>query len=295
VADAVDEDRLDADLASLVSAHDGDTALDCSPLPHPTDVMCNLTDTAARDFLEGSFAAMGLEVARVETDDGAFHVVDLFVDIPGASDSLVLLGAHYDAGFAAANDNSTGVAVLLEAARVLRGVPLEHTVRIVAFDLEELGLVGSSAYVDAVSLTDHVAMVNVDGCGVTSPTQPSTPGLPLPETGNFLVALANEPSIELSATAGALASQLDLVDVQIIDVPGDGTAPLVGALGAGGSDHAPFWVAGIPAVSLSDNQPARDPDYHTAGDDLDGIDPTFFHGSAKVAIATAAYLAGAHP
>ena len=51
----------------------------------------------------------------------------------------ILIGAHYDAvpGSPAADDNATGVAVLLELARAFAAQPLKYPVRLVAFDMEE--------------------------------------------------------------------------------------------------------------------------------------------------------------
>jgi hypothetical protein len=60
----------------------------------------------------------------------------------------ILIGAHYDAvpGTPGADDNATGVAALLELARTFADQPLKHPVQLVAFDMEEYGLLGSAAY-----------------------------------------------------------------------------------------------------------------------------------------------------
>lgn len=60
----------------------------------------------------------------------------------------LLIGAHYDSvpGSPGADDNATGVAVLLELARAFAGQPGKSPLRLVAFDLEELGFVGSRHY-----------------------------------------------------------------------------------------------------------------------------------------------------
>jgi hypothetical protein len=82
----------------------------------------------------------------------AFNVV---AEIPGTTrrDEIVLLGAHLDSwnSGTGATDNATGVAVLLEAARILKalGIPLERTVRFGFWAAEEHGLLGSKAYLDA--------------------------------------------------------------------------------------------------------------------------------------------------
>lgn len=88
----------------------------------------------------------------------------------GTSNEVIVLGAHYDSVSAGpgANDNASGVAVLLETARVLAPKSLKHTLVFVAFDAEELGLVGSRHYVTSLSDTERqriVAMINFDMLG----------------------------------------------------------------------------------------------------------------------------------
>ena len=74
-------------------------------------------------------------------------------DIPGSdlADELVMLGAHFDTWHASPNasDNTSGVAVMLEAARLLKAVGVEprRTIRVALWSGEEQGLFGSRAYV----------------------------------------------------------------------------------------------------------------------------------------------------
>ncbi len=92
----------------------------------------------------------------------------------GESDRVVLVGAHLDhlgerdgKLFPGADDNASGVAVLLELCRELSAVPLKKTLVCVAFGGEEAGLVGARAFVNdetvAVSRIDR--MVNLDMLG----------------------------------------------------------------------------------------------------------------------------------
>ena len=78
---------------------------------------------------------------------------NLFAEIPGTDrkDELVMLGAHFDSWHAGtgATDNAAGVAVMMEAMRILRAVnlPLRRTVRLALWGGEEQGLLGSTAFV----------------------------------------------------------------------------------------------------------------------------------------------------
>ncbi|MEZ5403485.1 MAG: M20/M25/M40 family metallo-hydrolase [Bryobacteraceae bacterium] len=86
---------------------------------------------------------------HTETPD-SFNVVG---EIPGGSkkDEVVMVGAHFDSwhGGTGATDNAAGSAVMMEVVRVLKslGRPLDRTVRIALWGGEEVGLLGSKAYV----------------------------------------------------------------------------------------------------------------------------------------------------
>lgn len=84
-----------------------------------------------------------------ETTDG-FNVIG---NLPGnrKKDEIVMLGGHLDSwhGATGATDNAAGVAIAMEALRILKttGVKLDRTVRIGLWDAEEEGLLGSAGYV----------------------------------------------------------------------------------------------------------------------------------------------------
>lgn len=79
---------------------------------------------------------------------------------------ILIIGAHYDgvSDFPAANDNASGIAVMLEMARILHTLESDTEIRFVAFDAEEAGLLGSDYY--ANSITDEagniIGMLNFD-------------------------------------------------------------------------------------------------------------------------------------
>jgi carboxypeptidase Q len=85
-----------------------------------------------------------------DDDLNAFTIVG---EIPGTdkADEIVMIGAHFDSWHAGtgATDNAAGVAVMMEAMRILKAValPMRRTVRIALWTGEEQGLLGSKAYV----------------------------------------------------------------------------------------------------------------------------------------------------
>jgi hypothetical protein len=145
-------------------------------------------------------------------------------------EQVVVLGAHYDSmvgdeASPGANDDGSGVAVLLEVARLLRAVRLGHEVRFVFFGAEEVGYQGARAYVRGFlppSLGGRgetvVAMVEVDMVGVGERLWLNYAG---PANG---------------AGAGVREAAA-LIGVSLAEQEGNGH-----------SDHEAFARAGIPAV-----------------------------------------------
>lgn len=289
----VDGARVLSFVAALVDAHRADAPIDCSAADE-TEFLCHVTHVGARERLATELEALGYEVEREHAVDGTFAVENVIATLPGLSTEVVLVGAHYDAGYAAADDDSTGVAVLVEVARLCRQRSFERTLRFVGFDLEELGMVGSTAYARAHA-GEIVAVFNLDSVGYTAASQPALPGIALPSTGDFLTALANEPSAELAAETRAIARAFALGRVEAIIAAGDGTAPLLGLYGVGSGDHAPFWALGVPAVMLTDTGPIRHESYHSSGDDVAHLDSSFLTANARVAAAAVAYTARVSP
>src|SRR5262245_45234851 len=97
---------------------------------------------AAADSIVRSLSALGLAAGR-ESFEFRGHSYDNVVALrPGTAPDRprVLIGAHYDSvrGTPGADDNASGVAGMLEAARLLRDIPLGATVEFVGFNLEEM-------------------------------------------------------------------------------------------------------------------------------------------------------------
>lgn len=112
-------------------------------------------------------------ITQHEYDIFDIKAENLIVTLPGVnnSDEIILLSAHLDA-FAlnspiapGANDNGTGSATLLEAARIFRQFKFDRTIQLVWFTGEEDGLTGSGAFVRDYSSTNFKAVINMDMFG----------------------------------------------------------------------------------------------------------------------------------
>ena len=246
-------------------------------LQHPTAL-----DSAAR-YLEETLAGDGYRVASqpiASIPAGSRPPPhNLEIELPGAASDIVIVGAHYDSVFGApgANDNGSGVAAVLELARLMRDWRPRHTWRFVLFVNEEppyfkTAQMGSYAYVQR-SLTRResiVAMFSLETIGYYADTRgsqhyPFPLGLFYPDRGNFLAFVANLGSRALlHKTIGAFRTQAVF--------PSEGVAAPAWIPGVDWSDQWAFWRAGIPAVMITDTAPYRYPHYHTARDTPDNVD-----------------------
>jgi hypothetical protein len=199
---------------------------------------------------------------------------------PGAS-GVVLLCAHYDsisekpaAVAPGADDNATGVAVLLEAAEVLRGVSLGRGLLFAAFGGEEQALYGSTKCA-GIAAAEHwriELVLNMDMIGYQDPARPRHIVVEY-DQGNART--DNDAAArrfgQLMARAAAEYTALTTEHTDIWD-----------------SDYMPFEALGYPCIGVY--EAARNPAYHRSTDTVGVLDMTFLAEVAKMVIATA-YLA----
>ncbi len=178
---------------------------------------------------------------------------------PAVRDEFVVVGAHYDhlghgqarssalgepgQVFNGADDNASGTVALLEIARRLVASPPRRSVVVIAFSGEELGLLGSAAYVrnPAVPLDRTVAMINLDMVGRLR--------------NDRLLVFGSETAMEFPALLDSLnqSARFDL------HYSGDGF---------GRSDQQSFYLARKPVLHLFTD---LHEDYHRPGDDWEKI------------------------
>ncbi len=292
--------NLMTDVDALVAAHDSDTPLDCalfdtSVIDTDRRPVCHVTREKARQLVRERFEALGYTVSTHETEDERFPTINLIAELPGAEhpDEVVVVGAHYDAYYSGADDNSSGVSAMLEMARLAAGKRFARTVRFVGFDLEEIGLVGSTRYVQARPGEEIVASIIFDCIGYRDATpgaQQGLPGLPMPDTGDFLAGVANAQSRPRLEELYAISSRLGYGGFLLgVVAPKDGSGPASGNLMR--SDHAPFWMAGQSALFLTDTANFRNPNYHKASDVPSTLDFDFLSDVTRLSAAGLSFWA----
>jgi len=235
-----------------------------------------------------------LDDFRVEYElfDGLRNVVaTLGKKVGSSSEKIILICAHYDSKASTekdwdwatsqapgADDNATGVAVMLEAARILRWNDYAHTIRFVALDGEEVDLLGSKYHASqANSRTENiVAVINVDMVGYNWQFDIVD-----------VVSDVNSAWIANYMDIASFGYQIKLDVRHITD----------GSIHYG--DQKPFWDEGYNAVMIVENvTPWRDsarykanPFFHTYRDTFDKVNINLVYKVTKLVIATANDLA----
>lgn len=300
LATEVDQDRLMGMVSELTTAHGDEAPMDCTPWKEAPVIVnkeiCFLTREKSGTVLQQHFESMGMQVRRQEDQVGFVKLSNIIAELPGTThpEEIVLVAAHYDAFYSGADDNTSGVAALMEMARVMSSRSFERTVRFIGFDGEELRMLGSDSYTKQLPDQERiVATVVLDAIGYydTRPgSQTSVPGLPSPKEGDFLAVIHNEPSTALAADVYALNQRLKLAKVVTLGAAGDGFAPALEPLLR--SDHNSFWLRGRQALFFTDTATFRNPNYHQPTDTVDTLNFELYRKTVQLTAATIAYWAG---
>ena len=190
----------------------------------------------------------------------------------------ILIGAHYDAvpGSPGADDNATGVAVLLEMARLFTATPARYPIRLVAFDREETSYdrAGSTHYAHSLQQAPLRLMLSLEMlgyCDQTPGSQRYPPGLRsfYPDRGNFIGLIGNLKTIpDLLRLSRQMRHHIPcewlLAGRRGLIVPDTRR-----------SDHAVFWDKGYRALMVTDTSFLRNPHYHKSSDRLETLDLDF--------------------
>ncbi len=236
---------------------------------------------AAARYLEIELGALGYTPSAQRFKVGEAEVRNIEVELPGGAlaAEIIAIGAHYDSVFGSpgANDNASGVGVLLELARLLRGASIERSLRFVLFVNEEppyfkSEAMGSLRYVRRARERGEkiAAMISLETLGYYSDAAgsqryPFPLGLFYPSQGDFVAFVSDLGSRALLHSAIAAFRRH-------ATFPSEGVAAPASIPGIDWSDHWSFSQAGYPAIMLTDTALYRYPHYHSASDTPDKLD-----------------------
>lgn len=255
---------------------------------------------ATQDLCAERFEAYGYTVER--------HRYGLGTNVIGTRlgsvepDALVVVSAHYDSvpGCPGADDNGSGVAGVLEVARVLAQKAHARTLVVACWDEEERGLVGSLAEAARMARSGRevVAHFDFEMIGYFS-DEPGSQRFPAGfellfaeqaaavqadgGQGDFITNIGGDDARRALDALDKYGRAVALETVTLELNAGLRSSPLLADLRR--SDHAAFWSVGYPAIMITDSANFRNTAYHCYdGDDtIDRLDPV---RAAKVVQAT---------
>lgn len=215
-------------------------------------VKATTAETRAARYIRGRFEAFGYltQVQRFSTDGRTSRNVVAWW--PDAKRYPFVIGAHMDTvpGSPGGNDNASGVAVMLETARIFAGTEQAANIRFVAFGAEEYGEArthhdGSRHYVASLGNKGRNRLAGMLSVDMIANGRPLLVG-----HSNIARKPIVARTLHKKATrAGIATEQIVLCDC---------------------SDHGPFEHAGIPAAFAYSG---RDPDYHSPADTVANAKP----------------------
>lgn len=246
--------------------------------------------TQAHDLFESYGIPAEIEEYVADPWYGApFTCWNVVAEKPGVAypDSIFIICGHLDSTVGSpstpeavapgADDNGSGSAAVLEAARVMSPYDFKYTVRFICFGAEEQGLCGSEVYAQAAWAAGDLirGVVNLD---------------------MLLYGPPGHDTIKINYDSNSLPIAQAFNTAAASYVPGLNVR-LVYAPGAGGSDHYSFWQYGYRALEGIEDYLSGNPYYHRTTDRLVNYVQYFPFGTncARAGIATVASLADPQP
>ncbi len=246
-------------------------------------------------YIEDTFKKLGYEIERYPFSFSGKTYDNIIARKKGMrSNDKIIVGAHFDSvpGSPGADDNASGVAVMLELARILADRSWNHTIEFIGFHMEEWNMIGSNAYAEKLKeekIKVH-GMISLEMVGYVS-DEPKSQKLPpgfgffFPNVGNFIGIVGNMRSIKLANTFKTEMKSISDLPIEKLILPFNGIPVPATRL----SDHSPFWDRGFPALLITDTSFYRNPNYHGANDTIETLNLPFMtkvtEGTSKALIA----------
>lgn len=271
IINSINSDSLIQQLRNL--SGEDEVVIDGSPT-FITHRVSNWGNDLAAEYLFEKLESYGLATNYDPYSGSGTNVIAIK---PGTvyPDSYYFICAHYDAvDYYCADDNASGTAAVLEAARLFSDINFEYSLIFALWDEEELGLIGSDDFATNANLND------IDIQGVINMDMISWDG---DEDSRA------EIHARLTADSDALADYM----VEINDLYNLSLTTEVMLPGTGASDQGSFWSNNYASVLLIEEYYGGDfnPYYHTEEDRIAILDMDYFLEMSRLSIGTVASLA----
>ena len=233
-----------------------------------THRVSNWGNNLAADYLLEQFSSYGLAVNDIQYSANGRNIVATKPGLVNPND-IYIICAHYDGvTYYGADDNASGSAAVLEAARIMANYDYENTVVFALWDEEEIGLIGANNYATtAAANNDNIlGVLNMDMIGYNG-------------DGDNVV------DIDVQNIANSYAirdSLISLISTHSLDL-----TPVVVDPGTTASDHSRFWNQGYSAVLMGEEWSDNDitPGYHNSNDRINLMNLSYFYEMTKLSVA----------
>jgi Zn-dependent M28 family amino/carboxypeptidase len=275
-APSVDPARLEAHVRALSEVH------------HPRSVDVPERLAAGANYVREALRQAGAMPISQAFDYEGKRFENIVARFGPKTGPLLVIGAHYDSHGAVergayvhtpgADDNASGVAALIELARLLTLNPPARPVELVAYTLEEppvfrTAYMGSAVHASSLRAAgrDVELMISLEMVGYFSAAE-ATQSYPLPgmrfiypDRGDFIAVVSRWGDWAETRRAKRLMAASTDLPVWSINAP-------KWVPGIDFSDHLNYWEMGIPAVMVTDTAFYRNHEYHRSGDTWDRLD-----------------------
>lgn len=250
-------------------------------VPRNAAAIANMNRTA--DYIKAEFEKAGKgTVSEQWYQVGSYRYRNVSLIMGDPTAPRVVIGAHYD-GYGphpGADDNASGVAGLIELAKLIADHPPKTAIEFVGYPLEEppyfaTSKMGSSKHVGHLRKNGIKCkyMISLEMIGYFTDER-GTQHYPIkflhlfyPEKGNFITVVGNNQNRSL--TKNFKIAMKGATELPVVSICGPAAIP-----GIDFSDHRNYWHAGIPALMITDTAFYRNTAYHTPRDTADRLNYT---------------------
>jgi aminopeptidase YwaD len=242
-----------------------------------------LTNTL--NYLKAKYTSLGYTVGQMTEHsfiNGSFTNKNLIVTKTGTlyPNKYIIVCGHFDSiGGTGTNDNGSGVACILEMARLLVNIPTEYSIKFINFSGEENGLIGSTAYVNNVvngtnPKMDIRLVLNIDGIG-----RPST------TTNQIVLCERDEDNTPTTNNAAS-----NVFNNELMAYVGFYSSLTAQRSNISASDYMPFEGNNEVAIGFYQSGPAA-PYNHNSSDLLVNMDPVYNYQITKAGVGALLHFA----
>lgn len=230
---------------------------------------------SAADYIEQKLTSYGYTAIKQDNGSTCRNVYAALTGLTEPQNKYIIC-AHYDSQInvglkspsPGADDNASGVAVVLEAARIFKKYLPKYTIVFAFFDEEEIDLIGSKYYISQEG-GNILGVINMDMVAYDS---------------------NNDYKVDVHLRNVANSSMLSNAVIEVNNLYSIGSNPYVRNPGTADADQYAFWDKGYSAVALIEDELDFSTEYHKSTDRFNMFNANYFLKCAKLGIGVLAYL-----